>query len=210
MRLGCAFTPVLFLLVILIAGGIAWLATRGVGPHYANGAYTVSAGDGQLRTDRISLDAARRFAAKLSPSLSLQSLAGLQRNGVDFTEEEVNSAVAQQLLASPIAANGLSVERVFVELHSGRSTAYVYGSAAGVPVTLSAGVTFSVANGTARVVLHDPKAGRLPIGVVLPVALDWSGNTDRLEQLLSETLPRQVTAIEPREGALHVSVNLAA
>jgi len=205
-RTGCSLAAVLILLLAIVAGALVWLASRPVGPHYANGVYTVVGADGRTRMDTISRAAAQRFAAKASPSLDAVTLVRLQRAGVDFTEEEVNSVLAEQLSAQPIDENGVHVERVFLELHAPQATAYVYGTSVGVPVTFSAGVTFSVSNEVAHVALHDPRAGELPIGLVLPYLLDWTGSTARLQSLLALAVPSHVTAIEPREGVLHVGV----
>jgi hypothetical protein len=210
MRTGCTVLGFALLLLVIASGLLLYLATRPAGPHYAAGVYTVADADGSVRTDRISTAAAQSFNAKLSPSLDPLSLLRLQRNGVDFSEEEVNSELDQQLRLRPINAAGLDVRRLFLELHASHSTAYVYGTLAGVAVTLSAGVNFTVSNGMAQVHLKDPRAGSLPIGIALPYLLEWTGNTDRIQNLLALALPQQVSSIEPREGVLHVGVNLAA
>lgn len=197
----------LFVVLCGAAGGAAWFATRDIGPAYRDGAYTVTMPGGS-RTDRISLDAARRFDAKEKVDLSPQGLARLQLQGLDFTEEEVNSRLAAQLLDSPVDTGVVHVDRVFLELHPRNSIAYAYVSMLGLHITLSSGATFSVVNETGRVRLSSPKAGRLPIDLALRLYLQQSGNTERLQHLLELVLPPQVTAVEPREGMLHVAINV--
>jgi hypothetical protein len=204
-RAGCL---TLLILVAGIAALVLLMGTRSSGPHYSNGTYSVAGNDRRVRQDHISQDAARRFDEKLAVNPDPATLLRLQIAGLDFTEEEVNSRLAAELLQQPVDAGGLHVERVFLALHVVNSTAYVYGTYAGFPVTLSSNVLFSVSNGQGIVQIDDPHAGRLPIGLVLPQVLDWTGNTGRLQRLLALALPPQVTAIVPREGMLHVTVDL--
>ncbi len=208
LRCGCLLLLAVALGIVATLLAIVWLATRPIGPSYSNGAYTVNLGNGQTRVDRISTDAAQSFAAKVVPPTSPLGALKLQVEGVDFSEEELNSELAKQLAAAPVSASGLSVERIFVELHPTTSRAYVYAHFHGHAVTLSSHVAFSVSNGTGQVTLSDARLGDLPLGALWPVLLDWSGNRTAVEQRLAVTLPEQVSSVSPREGSLHVTVQI--
>jgi len=208
LRCGCALALVLILGVAALAGTTFWLATRPTGPAYHDGTYTVHLGNGQTRVDRITPDAARSFAEKLTPPTTVIGLAKLQLEGIDFTEEELNAALAAQLAQAPVAAGGFTVTRVFVELHPTATRLYVYGTFHERPLTLSAHVTFRVVHNTGQVLLSDERLGMLPIGAIWPQLLDWSGNSDAIAQRLAVTLPPEVTSIQPKEGKLHVTVQL--
>ncbi len=184
------------------------LATRSIGPQYRDGMYTVDLGGGAHRVDTISLAAASRFDSKRDVRPDPQEITRLQIQGIDFTEEEVNSKIEQQLLIHPPDSGGVQIDRVFLELHPQGTTAYLYTTVLGIPVTFSAGVIFKVVNESARAVLSTPHAGKVPVPLVLPRLLEWTGNTDRVEQILAVSLPPQVTGIQPREGSLHVAVNV--
>ena len=184
------------------------LATRSIGPQYRDGMYTVALGGGARRVDTISVAAASRFDSKRNVRPDPQEITRLQLQGIDFTEEEVNSKIEQQLLIHPPDSSGVQIDRVFLELHPQGTTAYLYTTVLGIPVTFSAGVSFKVVNESARAVLSNPQAGKVPVSLVLPRLLEWTGNTDRVEQILAVSLPPQVTGIQPREGSLHVAVNV--
>lgn len=208
LRCGClaALVLVLALLAAIVFAG--WLATRAAGPSYSNGAYTVSLGGGKTRVDRITPDAAASFVSKATPPTSALSAVKLQFLGVDFSEEEVNAELAQQLAKVPVSSNGFTVDRIFIELHPAATRAYVYGRFHGQNLTLSSHVGFSVANGVGQVTLTDAKLGSLPLGALWPLLLNWSGNQKAVEERLAVTLPPEVSQITPGEGALHVTVQL--
>lgn len=201
----------LLALVLLIAAAVAlalWLATRAVGPSYHDGAYTVDAGAGLTRVDRINTAGAQAFQAKLLPPSSLAGLARLQARGVDFTEEEVNAELAQQLALQPAAQGGFTVDRIFLELHPVGSRVYVYGHLRGQALTLSSHVAFSVVGTTGLARLSDAQIGRLPLGSVWLRLLDWTGNRNAVEQRLALTLPPQISDVQTDEGTLHAAVQL--
>jgi hypothetical protein len=208
LRCGCAVILILLLAIGVLAGAAFWLATRPAGPAYRDGTYTVRLDNGQTRVDRITPDAARSFTEKLSPPTTVIGLAKLQLEGIDFTEEELNAALAIKLAEAPVSASGFVVERVFVELHPATTQLYVYGTFHGQPLTLSSHVTFRVVANSGRVLLSDARLGMLPLGALWPRLLNWSGNSDAIAQRLAVTLPPEVTNIQPEEGTLHVTVQL--
>ena len=208
LRCGCLLLLAVALIVVVSVLALVWLATRSIGPTFSNGAYTVKLGNGQTRVDRISDDAAQRFAAKIVPPTSPLGVLKLQVEGVDFSEEEINSQLAKELAANPVAASGLTVDRIFLELHPATTRAYVYAHFHGQSLVLSSHVTFSVADGVGQVTLSDAQLGDLPLGALWPVLLDWSGNRQAVEQRLAVTLPEQVSSVSPREGTLHVTIQL--
>lgn len=215
LRCGCYLLMLLVAATLLAAAVVLWLVTREIGPTFSGGAYTVQAPRGAMRTDRISAQAADRFEAKVpAPAgtldvgrLGVADLARLRLSGITFSEEEVNSELARRLAAQPVQGDGVNVDRLFLELHPQDSRAYLYTRVYGVKITFSARVSFSVRANQARAALTDIHAGKLPIGLILPELLDWTGNTAALENRLALALPKQVTAIQTREGELHVEVD---
>jgi len=208
LRCGCLAALAVALALLALVAGVSWLATRADGPAFDNGVYTVKLAGGVTRVDRITPEAAASFAGKAVPPKSPFSVAKLQLLGLDFSEEEVNSELAQQLASAPITGNGFNVDRIFIELHPAASRAYVYGRFHGQRLVLSSHVAFSVADGVGQVTLSDAKLGKLPLGALWPLALDWSGNSKAIEQRLAVTLPPEVSQINPGEGSLHVTVQL--
>lgn len=215
LRCGCYLALIVVAVLLWCAAVVLWLVTRDIGPTFGDGAYTVQAPSGAVRVDRITPEAAASFEAKVpSPTGSLDvsrlgvaELARLRLAGITFSEGEVNAELARRLAAKPVQADGVTVDRLFLELHPQNSKAYLYTRVYGVKVTFSARVTFSVQNQQARVTLSDIHAGRMPIGFILPELLDWTGNTAALENRLALALPSQVTAIQTKEGELHVDVD---
>jgi len=214
LRCGC-FALLVFAAVLLGAAALVlWLLTRDVGPSFSNGAYTVEA-PGGVRVDRITPQAAASFEAKVpAPNGTLDvgrigpaDLLRLKLGGITFSEEEVNSELARRLAAQPVHGDGIDVDRIFLELHAQNSRAYLYARVYGVKMTFSARIAFSVQNRQARATLSDIHAGRMPIGFVLPSLLDWTGNTAALENRLALALPSQVTAVQTKEGELHVDID---
>ncbi|HEY7294917.1 MAG TPA: hypothetical protein VH916_07730, partial [Dehalococcoidia bacterium] len=208
---------VLAVVAVLLAGAaiVLWLITRDIGPAYSNGTYTVHTAGGATRVDHITPEAATSFEAKAPPPagtldvsrLGPADLVRLRLTGITFSEEEVNAELAKRLAGQPIEADGISVDRLFLELHAEDTRAYLYTSVYGLKVTFSARVTFAVRNQQAHVTLSDVHAGKMPIGFLLPALLDWTGNTAALEDRLALALPTQVTAIQTKEGGLHVDVD---
>jgi len=215
LRCGCYLALVAAAVLLWGAAVLLWLVTRDIGPSFRDGAYTVQAPDGTARVDQITPQAAASFEAKVpAPAgtldvsrLGVTDLARLRLSGITFSEEEVNAELARRLAAKPVQGDGVTVDRLFLELHPQNSRAYLYTRVYGVKVTFSARVSFSVQNQQARATLSDIHAGKMPIGFILPELLDWTGNTAALENRLALTLPSQVTAIQTREGQLHVDVD---
>jgi hypothetical protein len=208
LRCGCLAALAAALALLALVAAVAWFATRADGPAFSNGIYTVKLAGGVTRVDRITPEAAASFADKAVPPKSPFSAAKLQLLGVDFSEEEVNSELAQQLASAPISGNGFNVDRIFIELHPAATRAYIYGRFHGQRLVLSSHVAFSVADGVGQVTLSDAKLGKLPLGALWPLALNWSGNSKAVEQRLAVTLPPEVSQINPGEGSLHVTVQL--
>jgi hypothetical protein len=215
LRCGCYLALLVVAVLLWAAAVLLWLVTRDIGPAFQNGAYTVQAPDGATRVDRITPQAAASFEAKVpSPAgtldvsrLGVADLARLRLSGITFSEEEVNAELARRLAAKPVQGDGVTVDRLFLELHPQDTQAYLYTRVYGVKITFSAHVSFSVQNQQARATLSDIHAGKMPIGFILPELLDWTGNTAALENRLALTLPSQVTAIQTKEGELHVDVD---
>lgn len=206
-RCGCIAILALLLVLLVAAAAVVWLATRGIGPRYDAGVYTVDTAQGGTRIDRIGSAAALRFDAKRDPTIaSPQDALRITQEGVTFSEEEVNSKLDELLRQNPVAGGGATVERIFLELHPQGTTAYVYVNGLRSRIVLSSRVSFTVERSTVRVHLSSPQVGKLPIGAVLPLLLDWSGKRQQLEERLALALPPLVTAVQPQEGALHVAL----
>ncbi|GEM_PF-1385840 len=215
LRCGCYAVLVLAAVLLCAAAVVFWLITRDIGPAYRDGAYTVQTASGASRVDHITPEAAARFEAKVpAPTGTLDvsrigptDLVRLKLSGISFSEEEVNSELARRLAAKPVNRDGIAVDRLFLELHAQDSRAYLYTRVYGVKMTFSARVVFSVQNQQARATLSDIHAGKMPIGFILPSLLDWTGNTAALENRLALALPSQVTAVQTKEGELHVDID---
>ncbi len=215
LRCGCYLALLAVAVLLCAAAVLLWLVTRDIGPAFRDGAYTVQAPGGATRVDHITSQAAASFEAKVPPPagtldvsrLGVADLARLRLSGITFSEEEVNAELARRLAAKPVQGDGVTVDRLYLELHPQNTRAYLYTRVYGVRITFSAHVSFSVQNQQARATLSDIHAGKMPIGFILPELLDWTGNTAALENRLALTLPAQVTAIQTKEGELHVDVD---
>jgi len=72
--------------------------------------------------------------------LGVTELARLRLSGLTFSEEEVTAALAKRLAARPVQADGLPVDRVFLELHPRNSMAFLYTRVYGLHITFTATV----------------------------------------------------------------------
>ena len=201
-RLGC-------LTIGVLAGAlgiVALLATMHAGPRYEDGAYVYDLA-GKRREVPLSPEAARRFDAKASGDLPRQALPEALLRGVPITEEELNSRVAEQLAQYPVEGHGARVERVFIRLTSGGARAYAYTTVQGIDVVLSSDLVFTVSRGRMEVELRDPRAGRLPVGLLLPTVLGALNDLTGLEQTIAVVMPPQVRGITHEEGVMRVQVN---
>ena len=206
MRCGCLVVWALVLAAVAGCALLIWLITRPIGPPYNGATYVVTLPGGGRRTDTISTTAARSFDAKVAPRLSPGNVSGLLLNGVELSEQELNSKLASELAANPLRSNGWKVDRVFIELHPAATRGYLYLSGSGIHVILSAELTFALTQGTGQVRLGEVRAGELTLGPLVRWALDLTGTTQTVQQLLQVALPAGVTAIDPHEGSLHVAV----
>jgi hypothetical protein len=210
LRCGCLVVWLPLLAAVGATAFVFWQATRPVGPAYQNGAYVVTLPGGGCRIDTISGAGTAAFDAKIAPRFSPADVAAVLQGGVDFSEQELNSKLATQLLLNPLRWDGWDVQRVFVELHPSASTGYVYLSGHGTRSTLAARLTFTVAGNATQIGLSDVHAGKLPLGPTVPWLLDATGTAFTLQRLLQVALPVGVRAIEPREGSLHATIGFAA
>ncbi len=217
-RIGCAVVGAVMLMLIVLLVVAFWLATTSVGPQYdpATSSYTVDDGAGRSHVDHISDQGAASFDGKIAdlvnPSLgnartSGPALARALVQGLTFSEEEFNAKIAQLWAAKPQQGRA-SIDRIFVVLHAGQPMAYAYTTVLGMHATVASHFTYVLKNNTVTVTLTDPHVGKLPVGVVLPYVLDWSGKRETVASLLALVVPRQVSSIEIRERELHVTLSL--
>lgn len=202
-RIGCLGLGVL--LGALTLGCV--LATRPVGPRYANGAYTYDVA-GRERVVPISAAAARRFDAKLAGQLSQAEQFEAVLRGVPISEEELNSRLAEELAARPLNERGARVDRLFIRLAAGGPRGYVYTAVAGLHPVLHSDLVFRVENGRLTVAMRDIQAGRLPIDLVAPALLQAMSDRTGIEQTIALVIPEQVREVRVEEGTLRVLLNL--